>query len=156
MWTMMTIMSIMSAYRWGFWRLFSTWVFQPTMEVLYGTVFLADRNIPKIQQVFFNLRRIFWQHPECHERLMTVSNVFDHDDDVCLQVGLLETVKDMVFQPTVEVLYGTGFVTAQDMAHLQRLFFDFEAGFELAASPVPHIVQRPFSAARRHLLAVFR
>lgn len=65
-------------------------------------------------------------------------------------------VRDVVFQPTVEVLYGTAFVAAQDMAHLQRAFFDFEAGFELAASPVPHIVQRPFSAARKHLLAVLR
>jgi len=82
--------------------------------------------------------------------------VFDPDDHVCLQVGLLDMVKDMVFQPTVEVLYGTAFVTAQDMAHLERSFFNFEAGFELAASPVPHIVQRAFSAARKHLLAVFR
>ena len=136
-----------------FWILFGTVCFSQPWSLLYGTVFLADRDIPK---VFFNLKRIFWQHPECYERLMTDSNVFDHDNHVFLQVRLLETVKDMVFQPTVEVLYGTGFVTAQDMVHLQRLFFDFEAGFELAASPVPHIVQRPFSAARKHLLAVFR
>ena len=62
--------------------------------------------------------RPVWQHLECHERQVTVSNVFDHDEHFWLQVGLLETVKDMVFQPTVEVLYGSAFVTAQDMAHL--------------------------------------
>lgn len=73
-----------------------------------------------------------------------------------MQVGLLETVKDLVFGPTVEVLYGAAFVAAQDMARLQRAFFDFEAGFELAASPVPHMLQRRFCAARRQLLTVFR
>ena len=74
----------------------------------------------------------------------------------CIQVGLLETVKDLVFGPTVGVLYGAAFVTAQDMARLQQAFFDFEAGFELAASPVPHLLQRSFCSARRHLLTVFR
>ena len=71
-------------------------------------------------------------------------------------MGLLETVKDLVFEPTVEVLYGAAFVAAQDMARLQQAFFDFEAGFELAASPVPHMLQRSFCSARRHLLNVFR
>jgi hypothetical protein len=39
---------------------------------------------------------------------------------------------------------------------LQRDFFAFEAGFELAASPVPHILQPGFLAARRRLLAALR
>ncbi|KAL4855710.1 25-hydroxycholesterol 7-alpha-hydroxylase [Chlorella vulgaris] len=39
---------------------------------------------------------------------------------------------------------------------LQRDFFVFEAGFELAASPVPHILQPGFLAARRRLLAALR
>ena len=73
-----------------------------------------------------------------------------------VQVGLLDTVKDMVFEPTVEVLYGAALVAAVDMARLQQAFFGFEAGFELAASPVPHLLQRSFCAARRHLLTVFR
>ena len=74
----------------------------------------------------------------------------------CVQVGLLETVKDLVFGPTVEVLYGAAFVAAQDMERLQQAFFDFEAGFELAASPVPHLLQRSFCSARRHLLKMLR
>ena len=73
-----------------------------------------------------------------------------------MQVGLLGIVKEMVFGPTVEVLYGAAFAAAQDMPRLQRAFFDFEAGFELAASPAPHWLQRSFCAARRHLLTVFR
>jgi len=42
-----------------------------------------------------SLSWIFWQHPECYERQVTVSNVDDDDDHVdhvCLQVGLLEIV----------------------------------------------------------------
>lgn len=78
---------------------------------------------------------------------------------MCLpvQVDLLELIKDMVFQPTVELLYGAAFVAGQeDMARLQQAFFDFEAGFELAASPVPHVLQCNFCAARRYLLSCFR
>ena len=65
-------------------------------------------------------------------------------------------MKDLVFQPTVEVLYGAAFCNAQDMARLQQAFFSFESGFELAASPVPHALQRTFCAARSCLLASFR
>ncbi|EFN50765.1 hypothetical protein CHLNCDRAFT_142513 [Chlorella variabilis] len=39
---------------------------------------------------------------------------------------------------------------------LQQTFFVFEAGFELAASPVPHLLQPRFLAARRRLLAALR
>ena len=72
------------------------------------------------------------------------------------QAGLLVLVKDLVFRPTVEVLYGAAFCQAQDMARLQQAFFSFESGFELAASPVPHVLQRAFCAARSHLLTSFR
>ena len=72
------------------------------------------------------------------------------------QAGLLVLVKDTVFRPTVEVLYGAAFCQAQDMARLQQAFFSFESGFELAASPVPHALQRAFCAARSHLLTSFR
>ncbi|CAL5225964.1 g8766 [Coccomyxa viridis] len=72
------------------------------------------------------------------------------------KVGLLETIKNLVFEPTVKMLYGGAFVAAQDMVRLQQAFFDFEAGFELAASPVPHTLQRSFCSARTHLLTVFR
>ncbi len=72
------------------------------------------------------------------------------------QAGLLALVKDLVFQPTVEVLYGAAFCQAQDMARLQQAFFSFESGFELAASPVPHALQGTFCAARSHLLTSFR
>jgi hypothetical protein len=39
---------------------------------------------------------------------------------------------------------------------LRQAFFAFEAGFELAASPVPHALQPSFLAARRRLLAALR
>ena len=39
---------------------------------------------------------------------------------------------------------------------LQDAFFAFEAGFELAASPVPHLLQPRFLAARRALLRALR
>ena len=73
-----------------------------------------------------------------------------------LQVGLLATVKDLVFHPTVEVLFGDAFCVRHGSARLQEAFFTFEASFELAASPVPHWAQPGFRRARQTLLAAFK
>ena len=59
-----------------------------------------------------------------------------------VQVGLLAAVKDLVFHPTVAVLFGDALCERHGSARLQEAFFAFEAGFELAASPVPHWMQR--------------
>lgn len=87
------------------------------------------------------------------EEMLAVSS---KQGSCCVQVGLLSVVKDLVYAPTVEVLYGKASLAANDILTLQQAFFEFEAGFELAASPVPHILQRKFCAARRHLLQAFR
>lgn len=73
-----------------------------------------------------------------------------------MQADLMTVVKDILFPSAVESLFGHSFLQHHTTAHLQQAFFAFEAGFELAASPVPHLVQRSFSKARRQLLQAFR
>ena len=72
------------------------------------------------------------------------------------QVELLQGVKDLLFRPTVAALFGKAFCARHGAAALQAAFFAFEAGFELAASPLPHFLQPGFCAARRTLLRAFR
>ena len=72
------------------------------------------------------------------------------------QVDVLEAIKASLFPPVARLLYGHAFVSAHGSAALQSAFFDFEETFELAASPVPHIFQHRFTAARRFLLSAFR
>lgn len=73
-----------------------------------------------------------------------------------VQKDLLEGVKEVLFVPTVEALFGAEFCGRHGTAALGDAFFRFEAGFELAASPLPHFLQRGFCAARSHLLSAFR
>ena len=73
-----------------------------------------------------------------------------------MQVDLLATLRDLLFYPTVAVLFGEPFCDRHGPARLQQALFAFEAGFELAASPVPHCLQPGFCRARRTLLAAFR
>jgi hypothetical protein len=71
-------------------------------------------------------------------------------------VELLQGMKDLLFRPTVAALFGEAFCARHGAAALQDAFFAFEAGFELAASPLPQALQRRFCAARRALLRAFR
>lgn len=65
-------------------------------------------------------------------------------------------VKDILFPSAVESLFGVQFLQHHSSNHLQQAFFAFEAGFELAASPVPHWLQRKFCRAKQDLLEAFR
>ena len=68
----------------------------------------------------------------------------------------MTVVKDILFPSAVESLFGAAFLQHHSIAHLQQAFFAFEAGFELAASPLPHFLQPGFCRARRALLTAFR
>ena len=68
----------------------------------------------------------------------------------------MEVVQDMLFEPTVATLFGMRFCRRHDLTALRDAFCKFESGFELAASPLPHLLQRSFCAARSHLLSAFR
>ena len=97
------------------------------------------------------------------------------------QVDLVAAIKALVFEASVGALFGTAFLgegcssqgqqrpqqvagdgpssssgSSSRAAQLQRDFFLFEEGFELAASPVPHLLQPRWLAARRRLLASLR
>ncbi len=67
----------------------------------------------------------------------------------------MEVVQDMVFEPTVATLFGARFCGRHSLTALRDAFSKFESGFELAASPLPHLLQRSFCAARSHLLSAF-
>lgn len=71
-------------------------------------------------------------------------------------IDLYDYVKRMVFAAATECLFGAPFVARHGIEMLQSNFFEFEAGFELAASPVPHILQPRFVRSRAALVAAFR
>lgn len=96
------------------------------------------------------------------------------------QLELVGELRSLVFEASVGALFGERFLwgdgpegsasgsngssdagpasaaAAAAAARLQQAFFAFEEGFELAASPVPHLFQPAFLAARRRLVAALR
>ena len=65
-------------------------------------------------------------------------------------------VQRLVFRASVSLLFGPTFLKRGGRDRLHALFCDFDGGFEMAASPVPHVLQPRFVAARRRLLAALR
>ena len=65
-------------------------------------------------------------------------------------------VKRLMFAAALDTLFGPHFGQLHGAAALQRAFHNFDDGFELAASPVPHALQLRFTRARRALLEAFR
>ncbi|KAA6426780.1 MAG: cytochrome P450, partial [Trebouxia sp. A1-2] len=72
------------------------------------------------------------------------------------RADLMCSIKDILFQAAVESVFGSAFLQWHGTAQLQKAFFAFEKGFELAASPVPHFFQPSFCKARQTLLQAFR
>ena len=73
-----------------------------------------------------------------------------------MQADLMCSIKDILFPAAVQSIFGAAFLQCHGTAELQKAFFAFEEGFELAASPVPHLLQPSFSKARQTLLQAFR
>ena len=73
-----------------------------------------------------------------------------------MQADLMGTIKDVLFPAAVTSIFGAAFLQHHSTAQLQKAFFAFEEGFELAASPVPHFFQPSFCHARKTLLEAFR
>lgn len=67
-------------------------------------------------------------------------------------MGALE---ELLWEAAVPALFGARF-WARGARALRPAFAAFEAGFELAASPLPHALQPRFRAARRALLEALR
>jgi len=68
-------------------------------------------------------------------------------------VGALEAA---LWDAAVPALFGPRFWARAGGGALRPAFAAFEAGFELAASPLPHALQHGFCAARRRLLTALR
>ncbi len=73
-----------------------------------------------------------------------------------MQADLMCSIKDILFPAAVESIFGATFLQNHHTAQLQQAFFAFEEGFELAASPVPHLLQPSFCKGRKVLLEAFR
>ena len=68
-------------------------------------------------------------------------------------MGALE---ELLWEASVPAVFGARFWARAGGAALRPMFAAFEAGFELAASPLPHALQPRFCAARRALLEALR
>jgi cytochrome P450 len=68
------------------------------------------------------------------------------------RMELYAAVQSLLFPAAVEALFGPAFLQCHGAPALQAAFFEFEGGFELAASPVPHLLQPRFRRARAALL----
>lgn len=50
------------------------------------------------------------------------------------------------------MLFGAPFFARHGLQRVQRAFLDFEGAFEVAASPIPHLLLPKFRASRTALL----
>ncbi len=75
---------------------------------------------------------------------------------VRVQADLTEVVCDVLFGAATGTLFGDGFLNRHGRGALQAAFQTFESGFELAASPVPYVLQPGFCRARRFLVNALR
>ena len=71
-------------------------------------------------------------------------------------VELFDSIKCVIFPAAVESLFGSRFVARHGIGNLQNAFFELDEGFELAASPIPHIFHPRFVHARRYLTTALR
>ncbi|EIE20039.1 hypothetical protein COCSUDRAFT_83555 [Coccomyxa subellipsoidea C-169] len=130
---------------------------QPFTQRVFGLP--SDRFFPKHSAMLAALRGLL-APDSLRSRLQPVAAAMQKRLHAlwgdCGEVGLLEAVKEVLFAPTVQALFGAEFCSRHGPAALADAFFKFESGFELAASPLPHILQRSFSASRARLLASFR
>lgn len=91
-----------------------------------------------------------------HELLLALQH---HVKDIMSNAGeadLMSCIKKILFPAALESIFGAAFLRHHGSERLQKAFFAFEEGFELAASPVPHFLQPSFCKGRQALLEAFR
>ena len=71
------------------------------------------------------------------------------------KVELISSLARVLFGASVEALFGRAFIDRHGEDALRDAFFEFEAGFELAASPLPHTLLPGFRRAKKFLLKAF-
>lgn len=82
--------------------------------------------------------------------------VSESDANKWKEIDLVEAIVRLVFAASVEALFGFKFLERHGVENLRETFFKFESWFELAASPVPHLLLPQFRAARSKIIAAFR
>ena len=68
----------------------------------------------------------------------------------------MEAVNQILTPAAIKMLFGAAFLDRHGPRHVLTAFATFESGFELAASPVPHWLQRSWCSSRAQLLCAFR
>jgi len=136
--------------------------FRPAVEQFTQRVFglPSTEFFPQHSKMLMNLRH-----------LLVPGRLKDHADQLIVKfhehapallsgdkVDLVEAVKRLVFRAATDTLFGPSLAANVQAGHaeLERQFFQFEHGFELAASPVPHLFQPAFVSARRQVLSWLR
>ena len=69
---------------------------------------------------------------------------------------LMACIKQILFPAALKSIFGAAFLGYHGSEQLQKAFFAFAEGFELAASHLPHFLQPSFCQGRRALLEAFR
>ncbi|WIA16335.1 hypothetical protein OEZ85_013034 [Tetradesmus obliquus] len=72
------------------------------------------------------------------------------------KVELWASCQRLVFQSAGRVLFGQAFFDRHGLEAVQQEFLTFEENFEIAASPVPHLLLPAFRRSRSALLRMFR
>ena len=68
----------------------------------------------------------------------------------------MSCIKKILFPAALKSIFGAAFLDSHGSEPIQKAFFAFEEGFELAASPLPHFLQPSFCQGRQALLEAFR
>lgn len=68
----------------------------------------------------------------------------------------MSCIKKILFPVALKSVFGAAFLDSHGSEPIQKAFFAFEEGFELAASPLPHFLQPSFCQGRQALLEAFR
>eukprot|EP00879_Flechtneria_rotunda_P018291 GHRR01019188.1.p1 GENE.GHRR01019188.1~~GHRR01019188.1.p1 ORF type:complete len:508 (+),score=214.12 GHRR01019188.1:966-2489(+) len=72
------------------------------------------------------------------------------------KVELWESCQQLVFDCAAQVLFGTRFFQRHGLTDVRQSFLVFEEQFEVAASPVPHLLLPKFRKAKHQLLSMFK
>ncbi|KAF6254878.1 cytochrome P450 [Scenedesmus sp. NREL 46B-D3] len=72
------------------------------------------------------------------------------------KVELWSACQRLVFQSAGRVLFGEAFFARHGLDAVQHEFLTFEENFEIAASPIPHLLLPAFRQSRSRLLSMFR
>ncbi|KAG1666305.1 hypothetical protein FOA52_004786 [Chlamydomonas sp. UWO 241] len=133
--------------------------FRPAVEQFTARVFglPSSEFFPKHAQLLKDLRHLLVP-AELEAHVQSLSSKVHALSSGALPEGqtveLYGAVRTLVFQSAIESLFGPQLAASVPggAPALQERFFEFEGGFEVGATPLPHALQPSFSSSRADLL----